>query len=325
MNRRDLARYVRELGGGATIKLREAPISTSAGDFALAHALIMHEGRVVEGFGVEAAKEAALDKALWETVERYWFYFLRPGAENFEPFDRVRKLASRFTGRRHPVSLENLGAHSVGCAVHSSGRRAAAAAVSELIERHTILAAQLMSVPGRRLSAGRFIWRDKEVSTASYGWEGPLRTCVVLTEMVQVSDGRALFSCGAAGSLATAKAKAWVEALSLLENFEEPGDDRPDLEASRTIRDLMRWHRQNVGRKPFYRGGLETGSLPRIDAGLRSRDFWVTVKALQPGLFFARAYCAETQNLFVGYWKPSRVIPRLRCYLKEGMEPPYAY
>lgn len=325
MNRRDLARYVRELGGGEEIQLREAPVSTSTGTLALAHARISHGGRDVDGYGVADTKASALDKALWETVERYFFFFSRFTAEDFEPFSLVRRLAGRLIGRPRLASLENLGVYSVGCAVQSSRRRAAQAAVAELIERHTILAAQLKSVPGRLLRNERVVWNGMDVDVSCYAWQGPLKTMVVLNEMILAKDGSALFSSGAGDSVERARAKSWLEGLSLLENFLSAAGDSPELEGSRSIRDLMRWHKQNRGRDPFYRGARPSAGVPLVDAELSSRDFWVTVKALKPGLFFARAYSPNTQNLFVGHWGPKNVHPRFQRHLRENMEPPYAY
>jgi hypothetical protein len=181
-----------------------------------------------------------------------------------------------------------------------------------------------MSTAGRKIRGERLVWSGREVDAASYAWEGPLKTLVVLSEWILAADGRAVFSCGAGRSVEEARGKAWFEGLSLLENFEGPDGERPDLDSSRGVRDLMRWHKLNIGRQPFYRGG-RAQAVPRVDAQLKAGDFWVAVSALKRGLFFARAYSSETQNLFVGPWRPAHVHPRLRTYLRDGMEPPYAY
>lgn len=325
MNRPELVRHLKRLADDGQIQLREREVATSAGGVILAHARISHQSAAVDGFGTATTRDAAIDKALWETVERQFFRFSRFSPADFKPHPPIRRLIGALTNAPGLRDLPNLGDHSVGCAVHSSKGRAAHAAVQELIERHTVLAAQLMSQPGLEINCGRIRWNGLNLAISHFCWHGPLRTFSVLSEITNEDDGRVLFSTGAGDTIEAACAKARIEALGHAENFELECLEVPDLRSSRAISDLKRWHMLNSSRKPFYRGAAPLTAPPKIDASLNRDRFWTMTATLGNDLYFARAYSPDTQNLFVGHWEPARIHPRLRHLWREKIEPPYAY
>lgn len=325
MNRSELVRHLKDMADDGDVQLREREIATSGGGLVLAHARMTRQDAAVDGYGVAPARDDAIDKALWETVERSCFKFSRFAPEEFKPFRPFRRLIGALTGRHRLHDLKNLGEHSVGCAVHSTRGEAAKAAVHELIERHTVLAAQLMGEPGFKIDGGATRWNGMNLSISHYCWQGPLKTFSVLSEIIHMGDGRVLYSTGLGSTIAAACGKARLEALGHAENFELESRETPDLRLSRGISDLKRWHMLNSGRKAFYRGEKPLTKPPSIDAALNEDRFWTATATLGDGLYFARAYCPDTQNLFVGPWEPERIHPRFRHLWKEGIEPPYAY
>lgn len=325
MNRRELVSYVKGIADRGIVQLREKVVETSEGSFVLAHAKISHQGLEISGFGLARTKDGAIDKALWETIERFNFKTSGFCSADFKPYGLWNRLLAGIVAGTSLRTLDNIGNHSVGCAVHASRTKAADAAVRELIERHTVLAAQLMALPGKRIHQAAFSWNERVVELTSYCWKGPLETYVVLEKIIHIKDGRALYSTGAGVTPESARVKAWLEGIALIENFESDKQDIPDLAIDGRIRDLKHWHMLNLKRKPFFDEGGEIGEIPELDASLRRRDFWVAVKVLGKSLYFARAYSPEIQNLFVGDWTPEKVHPRFRRYWKAGMEPPYAY
>lgn len=324
MNRPDLVRHLKGLADDGQIQLREKEVVTSEGGLTLAHARIAHHNAAVDGYGTAPTRDAAIDKALWETEERRIFRFSRFSPEDFKPFHPIRRMLGAFGGAEELRDLHNLGRHSVGCAVHGSKARAARAAVQELIERHTVLVAQLMAQPGFEVHCAPIRWNNMNLAITHYCWQGPLLTYCVLTEIRKEGDDRILFSTGAGDSVDAACAKALMEALGHAENFEFDASEPADLSSGK-ISELKRWHMQNFDRKAFYRASAPLTGPPRIDAALDRRQFWTATTTIGKGLHFARAYSHDTQNLFVGCWEPSRIHSRFAHLWKEGMEPPYAY
>lgn len=325
MNGHELVRHLKSLADDGQIQLRERVIPTSVGGMTLAHARIIHRNSAVDGFGVAATRDGAIDKALWEMTERRFFRFSDFSAADFKPLNPIRRLIGGMVATAGLPDLSNLGGHSVGCAVHATKGRAAEAAVLELIERHTILVAQLMSRPGFEIKCGSIRWNEINLTISHYCWQGPLRTFAVLSEIRHEGDGRVLYATGAGRSIEAACAKSLLEALGHAENFELESLDRPDLRETRTISDLKRWHMLNPARKPFYRAIAPVTAPPKIDDSLNQNRFWAMTAKLGNGLHFARAYSPDTQNLFVGHWEPARMHPRFRSLWREDMEPPYAY
>lgn len=321
----DLVRHLKGLADDGQIQLRERKITTSVGGRTLAHARIIHRDSAVDGFGAAATRDGAIDKALWETAERLTFRFSNFSVSDFKPLNPIRRLIGKFVDTAGLPDLRNLGGHSVGCAVHATESRAVKAAVLELIERHTILTAQLMSHPGFEIKCGLIRWNEVDLAISHFCWQGPLRTYAVLSEIRNEGDGRVLYATGAGHSIEAACAKSLLEALGHAENFELESPDQPDLCEVRTISDLKHWHMLNSGRKPFYRPFEPVAVPPKIDDSLNQDRFWAMTDTLGKGLHFARAYSPDIQNLFVGHWEPTRIHPRFRHLWREGMEPPYAY
>lgn len=325
MNRPELVRYVKESSDDGQIQLREKELQVDAQRMTFAHARIARQGTTVDGYGIGPTRDHAIDTALCETIERLSFRFWRVSPQDFRAFSWFRRQIDAFTQNRELRDLHNLGNHSVGCAVGSSRRRSEVSAVTELIERHTVLVAQLMRKPGLRINQGDLRWNEKNISIGQHCWRGPLATFTVLSEIINKEDGRVLFSTGCGDTVASASAKSRLEALAMAENFDFVAPTPPDIQSSNSISDLKHWHMLNPSRTPFYRGDADLATPPDIDVSLGADQFWTATRQLKEGLFFARAYSPGIQNLFVGNWQPSRINQRFRHLWDAEMEPPYAY
>lgn len=323
MNRQDLLRRVRSLSADAALDLFEHSHDTPYGPVAAARVSVRARNRVIQGSGIDPHRETAIDKALCEIMERNAFFESAPRAADFRP---AFPLSRFLTGKPNRLDLlANLGTSSVGCAAHPDRRTAKANALQELVERHTLLVAQLTETPGTPREALTVDSRWGPVDIRSFSWRGPLNTHCALAEAVNRLDGRTIFGSGAGKTPSMASEKAVQEAVLLLDNFESRPHHPLPLESCRTIDDIKQWHMNTPSSGRFYDRPPTPLHPPEVDATLTRGDFWIWESCLGEGLYFCRAYSPETQNLFVGRWTREATHPRLRRYWRHGIAPPYAY
>lgn len=323
MNRRELAAAVRALSTDSAVTLSERTQETPSGPVFVANASIRTVKGATRGAGAARTRETAIDKALVEVVERLEFLDGDPRPEDFRPAFPVARLLGLRLGSL--PALENLGRSSVGCAAHPDRSAARRSAVAELLEKHTLLVAQLAGTPGTAAGAVALRTPWGPVTLRPFTWLGPLRTYCTLTELLDQNGGRALFASGAGRTAEASREKSFLEAVLLADNLRGDAEPAPELASCRTIDELKRWHMAHPAREPFYSRPPSPTAPPAVDADLGRADFWVASRRLPCGLFFCRAYSPEVQTLFVGPWVRENTHARFRNLWRDDLPPPYAY
>ena len=275
---------------------------------------IQYEGNFLTGYGTASTKDQASFCAVMELLERVGL--ISSKAKNFRsgPFPLTKCFGVDHLKDFYPEAKNWINGTSNGIAIHTNKSKAKENALSELIERHTILKAlALESLPTKFLEKAKILDGHSiphEIEYNFFYWKGPLDYYISLLRIQK--GGKKAYSFGSSLDLSESLKKAFRESIPKIHFLLDP---RASKKISFTLNKQLKYHWSTA--TPWTDSLLLKASnrvLP-IDADFKKCDIWFGSidhdygKALSGRLHLIQAVSPKTQPLFKGPWRKDVLNP----------------
>ncbi|MDH5580917.1 MAG: YcaO-like family protein [Bdellovibrionales bacterium] len=273
-----------------------------------------YDCRVVDSWGSGLNRDEAAFKAFTELLERIYFYWGTEGLYKsqglFSKEYSLTELTEKYEGAKNFISPS-----TSGMAIHTNKSKAKENALTELIERHTVLKALVKKVNPQKLEQPNFLSEYKlptGLNISLYRWLGPFNTSVVLCE-VQKGNHR-VYGLGSSPNLEEATKKAFLEVtgnIIYLIHFKEIKEELTPKDKKYNFK----YHLLGIGQEFSRLLGASTSSTNPIDPQINKKDIYYTQitppEFLQSkaDLYCFRAICPLMQGLFTGDWQMDKLNP----------------